>query len=87
MIGQALRYQCGWCQQWNDIGQNCICDDDITLQSQDIKALVDEAWALHDANKKKAVAKTGCVCVKCKEKNEYASPNRKNGDYVCYKCR
>ena len=29
----------------------------------------------------------GCACKKCKEYNEYASPNQDDKTFICYACR
>ncbi len=38
-------------------------------------------------NSSPQVSTLGCVCRSCNMGNPYASPNRKDGSYVCYNCR
>lgn len=43
-----------------------------------------------DASDYSPVAKVhtgGCICSKCKMKNDYAEPNQSGGGYICYECR
>lgn len=32
-------------------------------------------------------AQSGCVCMRCRSRNQFAEPNRPDGKYVCYECR
>lgn len=40
-----------------------------------------------DSRSKQSVSSLGCICTRCRARNEWAAPNRKDGTYVCFECR
>ncbi|HVI43052.1 MAG TPA: hypothetical protein VM577_20790 [Anaerovoracaceae bacterium] len=59
----------------------------------ELLTLIDEAFEkiiLDDLAvpvEKRKAHKGGMSCRKCKDFNEYAEPNQKDGSHMCYRCR